>query len=67
MVTPQLKIVYQYFYIIFFLFLYKQIPDAGQEFTKHEIMDYFFITVSQKLSEIYPCYYKVNIFVYILF
>ncbi|XP_049317860.1 nuclear RNA export factor 2 [Bactrocera dorsalis] len=36
------------------------IPDSGQEFTKHEIMDYFFITVSPKLSEIYPCYYKFS-------
>uniref|UniRef100_A0A0A1XJM5 Nuclear RNA export factor 2 n=3 Tax=Zeugodacus cucurbitae TaxID=28588 RepID=A0A0A1XJM5_ZEUCU len=36
------------------------IPDSGPEFTKHEILDYFFITVSQKLTDIYPCYYKFS-------
>ncbi|XP_067648299.1 nuclear RNA export factor 2 isoform X3 [Eurosta solidaginis] len=34
------------------------IPDPGQEFTKEEIFDYFFITVSPTLADIYPCYYK---------
>ncbi|XP_067648298.1 nuclear RNA export factor 2 isoform X2 [Eurosta solidaginis] len=35
-----------------------KIPDPGQEFTKEEIFDYFFITVSPTLADIYPCYYK---------
>ncbi|XP_020714770.1 nuclear RNA export factor 2 isoform X2 [Ceratitis capitata] len=34
------------------------IPDPEHEFSKDEIFDYFFITVSATLSDIYPCYYK---------
>lgn len=40
--------------------LFFQIPDAEQAYSKEEIMDYFFLTVSPTLSEIYPCYYKVS-------
>ncbi|XP_075161349.1 nuclear RNA export factor 2 [Haematobia irritans] len=34
------------------------IPDPHATYTKEEIMDYFFLTVSTSFSEIYPCYYK---------
>ncbi|XP_053952894.1 nuclear RNA export factor 2 [Anastrepha ludens] len=34
------------------------IPDLGQKFTKEEIFDFFFVTISPTLTDIYPCYYK---------
>ncbi|KAM7359106.1 nuclear RNA export factor 2 isoform 2-T2 [Cochliomyia hominivorax] len=34
------------------------IPDAAHEFTKEAIFDYFFLTISNTLSDLYPCYYK---------
>uniref|UniRef100_A0A1I8MGK3 Leucine Rich repeat protein n=1 Tax=Musca domestica TaxID=7370 RepID=A0A1I8MGK3_MUSDO len=34
------------------------IPDPEQTYTKEEILDYFFLTISTELSDIYPCYYK---------
>ncbi|XP_073839253.1 nuclear RNA export factor 2 isoform X2 [Musca autumnalis] len=34
------------------------IPDPNQTYSKEEIMDYFFLTVSTSLSDIYPCYYQ---------
>uniref|UniRef100_A0A1A9W6Q6 Uncharacterized protein n=1 Tax=Glossina brevipalpis TaxID=37001 RepID=A0A1A9W6Q6_9MUSC len=36
------------------------IPDLEQRHTKEEIFDYFFLTVSPKYSDIYPCYYKFD-------
>ncbi|XP_013107809.2 nuclear RNA export factor 2 [Stomoxys calcitrans] len=34
------------------------IPDPEETYTKEEIMDYFFLTVTTTCSDIYPCYYK---------
>ncbi|TMW39660.1 hypothetical protein DOY81_015260, partial [Sarcophaga bullata] len=36
------------------------IPDANREYSKEEIFDYFFLDISNNLSDIYPCYYKFN-------
>ncbi|KNC26297.1 Nuclear RNA export factor 2 [Lucilia cuprina] len=36
------------------------IPDEKHQFSKEEIFDYFFLTISNNLSDIYPCYYKFN-------